>query len=377
MFWVSLVSLFYIYIGYPAIMLLVARLFPRPIRKGDYRASISVLISVYREADKLVEKLSSIFESDGSDMICEIIIGSDGSPDDVEGAVARLADSRVRVVRFPERRGKASVLNDLMQVARGEIIVMTDARQRVGPGALKALLSNFADPDVGVVSGELVFIRDDLSIAGEGIDAYWRYEKAIRKAESAVGSVPGATGALYAIRRELLKPIPPETVLDDVAIPIQAIMQGARCVLEPGAIVVDRPSRDVHAESLRKRRTIGGVLQLVWLFPHLLSPVANPVWFAFVSHKLARLASPFFLMAAMIANAWLLDTLIYRVTGIAQALAYTTAIVGGFWVRDGKANRILSASYMFIMLNLNTLQAIFDVALGRLTVRWERETANG
>jgi len=372
--WLSLLGLFYIYLGYPLLISLLARLAGRPVRKGAYRGSVSVLISVHNEAAKLGVKLQSLLASEAADGITEVLVGSDGSSDDVALAIDSVADPRVTLVSFAARRGKPSVLNDLMARCGGEVVVLTDARQPLESIALRALLENFADPDVGVVSGELVFTRAGSdSVSAHGVDAYWRYEKFIRKAESAFRSVPGATGALYAIRRELLAPIPPETLLDDVAIPMGAVLRGRRCVFEERAVVYDAPTQRAGQEAIRKRRTIAGNAQLVRLFPRLLLPWRNPIWFEFVSHKLLRLASPFLLLCTLLSSWGLRGCGFYSCLFAAQAVFYTFAALGWVLQKAGLRIPLVGAALMFTTLNLVTLTGLYDAWRGRFTVQWKRD----
>ncbi len=374
LFWLSLAGLFYIYAGYPLLVVLRARLFPRPVKKAPYRSSISVLISVFGEVSPLETKLKSLLEADGAELVREILVGGDGPQEGLRDIADRIGDSRIRVVEFSERRGKPSVLNDLMRECAGEVVLLTDARQPVSRGALMALLENFADPTVGVVSGELIFVSaPGATSAAKGIGAYWRYEKMIRRSESAFGSVPGATGALYAIRRELLAPIPPDTLLDDVAIPMRAIQQGVRCVFESRAEAYDVPSSDARKEALRKRRTIAGNVQLARLFPLLLNPARNPAWFALISHKLARLCSPFLLLLAWASNLMLLDQLIYRIIGVGHLGLLAAGGIGWLLERFRVRLGILGVPMMFLALNYTTAMAVWDALTGRFSVRWTKE----
>lgn len=160
---------------------------------------------------------------------------------------------------------------------------------------------------------------------------YWRYEKQIRRDESAVGSTMGATGAVYAMRRSLWRPLPPETILDDVLAPMRCVLAGFRVVFADRARAFDRTPRDAKAESLRKRRTLAGNYQLLWLEPSLLLPWRNPAWIQFVSHKVARLAVPFALPPL-----WLLSLLlsarspVYTAAFAAQCLFYSFAGYGAW-----------------------------------------------
>ncbi len=377
-FWFSLLGILYAYAGYPALIALLARLRPGRVGKGPADIGFSVLIAAHNEAARLPGKVRGLLAARGSGRLVEVLIGSDGSADDPAKALAGLGDDRVRVVTFPAQRGKPSVLNDLMQQARGDIVIMMDARQEVDPGVFEALLPNFADPGVGVVSGELVFRSLSNSTAtAQGMDAYWRYEKFLRRKEACFRSVPGATGVLYAFRRHLYRPIPASTLLDDVAIPLQIVRQGFRCIFESGAVVYDEPSRQLGQESARKRRTLAGNAQLVGLFPWLLNPFQNPIWFEFVSHKLMRLAVPFLALATFVANAALAHEPFYAWVLVGQLAFYGLALIGGVLARILGRGGVWALPYMFVSLNIVTILALGDFMLGRTRVQWSQQTPRG
>ncbi|MGD9856739.1 MAG: glycosyltransferase family 2 protein, partial [Planctomycetaceae bacterium] len=342
LFWLSLWGLIYIYVGYPALVWICACCRPHEPRREQRTAPLSVVIAGHNEAHRLSEKLDSLFRSHRSDLIAEVLIGSDGSDDHTAEVIAVRNDQRLRLIAFTERRGKPAVLNDLVPQCRSDVVVLTDARQQLDPMALVTLTAPFADARVGVVSGELMFLASDgATAASEGIGAYWTYEKLIRKSESRFRSVPGATGALYAIRRELFRPVPDNTLLDDVVIPMQAVEQGYRCLLEPGAVAWDRPSQSAGQESVRKRRTIAGCAQLIVNQPRWLLPWKNPIWWEFVSHKLARLASPALLGVVLISNVLLAGRgrPVYSAMLAAQMGFYLCAWIGMLSQRSGGRTR--------------------------------------
>jgi len=346
LFWFCVTGLFYIYAGYPMLIGFLARYFPKPVRRSTNQLSASIVISAYNEAPRLAAKLQNVLSLEGSDRIAQILIGSDGSSDHPELVIRDINDARIQLVPFSTRRGKPSILNDLVPMVTSDIIIMMDVRQRLDNQALIALLNNFSDPSVGVVSGELVFERSetDTSAAG-GIDAYWRYEKWIREREGRFQSVPGATGALYAIRRELARPIPAGAALDDVLIPMQAIKQkGYRCILEPAAIMYDRPAQNSANESIRKQRTLAGCVQLLRYHPEWCLPGGHPIWWQYISHKIARLISPFLLMGSLAFAASLaLTHLTYGLLLIGQVLFY----ILGIWGLVGKEGE--SRSLLFFL----------------------------
>ena len=378
-FWISAICLIYIYLGYPALVWIAARLCPRPIRKQAFGGSVSVVIAAWNEEKRIAAKLANVLQSGISDRILDVLVASDGSTDGTANAARSVADPRIRVVEYAERRGKAATLNDVIPQCRGEVAVLTDARQELDPSALENLLAAFADSQVGVVSGELVFRRgENDTTAAQGIGAYWSYEKFIRRHESRFGSVPGATGALYAIRRELFQPVPADTLLDDVVIPMQTVLRGFRCVFEETAWIYDTPSQSPAQEAVRKRRTIAGNAQLVRLYPGWLLPWRNPIWFQYVSHKMGRLLSPFLLLGCLIGNMLLLREFPYAILGVVQAAFYAAAAMGWLFQRAGKrAGGILAVPFMFVSLNSVTLQGVWDVVRGRTNALWLKPESSG
>jgi len=240
-------------------------------------------------------------------------------------------------------------LNSAVRRARGDIIVFADARQALEPSAVRELVANFADPTVGAVSGELVLMRElnteTLTLPtlrekgciedSTAVGLYWRYEKAIRSMESGIHSTPGATGAIYAIRRELYSDLPEDTLLDDVLIPLRIVLGGKRAVFDPEAKAYDMVACCPLAEYDRKVRTLSGNYQLLAQAPELLLPWRNPIFFQFVSHKLGRLLVPYALIGAIVTNLFMLHG-IYAVIFLLQAGWYICA-AAGHWVSKREA----------------------------------------
>jgi poly-beta-1,6-N-acetyl-D-glucosamine synthase len=374
-FWVCAGSLCYIYLGYPVLAWMLARAVPRPWRKAPFTGSFSVVIAAHNEASVLPVKIRSLLASNVAGQMVEIIVASDGSTDNTEAVLRELGERRVRFVGFSDRRGKATVLNDAIPLCRSDVVILTDARQEVAPEALGLVLSGFADEQIGVVSGELVFRHPAGGVQGS-IDAYWRYEKFVRKQESRRASVPGATGALYAIRKKLFRSIPSDTLLDDVLIPMQAMAQGYRCVLEDGAVVYDEPSGTPEEEAVRKRRTLAGNAQLLEFHPEWLLPWAHPAWFQFVSHKILRLLSPLLLVVGLATNMALVATggwsAVFGSLLLLQALFYALAGLGWLCQRCRCSMGVWSAPFMFVALNVTTALAVVDALCGRYKATWQR-----
>src|SRR5678816_4193638 len=351
-FWASALLLVYLYAGYPILIHLWARLRPRHSIARDIQPRISILVVAHNEGHRLARRLENLLALEYPVDRVDVLVGSDGSNDGTDALSRGFRHPRLRIFNFPTRRGKAAVLNDLVKEARGEILVMADARQRFATDAIAKLVRHFADPAVGAVSGELVLTRNVKGTAvGEGVGFYWRYEKLIRSSESLTDSTVGVTGAIYAIRKELFEPLPEDIILDDVLIPIRIVARGYRVLFEPKARAYDRAAGTAAEEFKRKVRTIAGNFQLLSRETWLLSPLRSRLWLQTLSHKGLRLIGPLLLIAAFGANLALLSSPFYAGTLLAQVTFYLAAL-GGFLLRDARRRiRALIVPYTVCLRN--------------------------
>lgn len=345
---ISVAYLLYVMAGYPLLLALLARLRKSPPNATEpLRKTVSVLIPVRNGELFLREKLESVLASRYPRELFDVLVVSDASEDGTDAIAMEFAPRGVRFLRI-ERGGKAAALNAGMPLLQGEILLLTDVRQRLHPDCMQYLVNRFADPEVGVVSGDLL-IEGGQTPGEKNTGLYWRYESWIRKNLSVAGSVLGATGPIYAIRRELAAPLPPETILDDVYLPLGAIFRGYRSILEERAKAYDYPT-SLQSEFRRKVRTLAGMYQLLVLCPRLLWP-GNPIWLAFVSVKLGRLFMPFALITIAIASLFLPPYWNVAALG-AQVLFYGIGLVDPRipWTFPGK--RITSSIRAFLVLIL-------------------------
>jgi cellulose synthase/poly-beta-1,6-N-acetylglucosamine synthase-like glycosyltransferase len=300
---------------------------------------VSIVVAARNEGHALRARLENLLAADYPGDAMQIIVVSDGSTDG-SAAVLDGYRGRVDVVELAPG-GKARALNAGVAAARHDILVFADARQTFAPDALRALVAPLSDPEVGGVSGELVLDCESnagASTIGEGVRGYWRYEKWLRRHESIVGSTVGSTGAIYALRRDLWRNLPPETILDDVLAPMRAVLAGARVVFEPSAQAFDRVALVGSDEFRRKTRTLAGNYQLVQLEPRLLVPFVNPVWLQFVSHKLGRLVVPYALVTLLVSSAVLAGRgVVYTIALLAQVMFYGLALYGAVLDRRVRA----------------------------------------
>jgi cellulose synthase/poly-beta-1,6-N-acetylglucosamine synthase-like glycosyltransferase len=367
LFWAAAGLVAYTYVGY--LCWLRVRLLWRayPVMHGPFTPPVSIVMVVRNEEEILESKLQNLLSLDYPPT--QIIVVSDGSTDGTE-AILRRYEPQVVTILNPTPRGKAAGLNDAIPLASGEIVLFTDARQRIDAQALRLLTENFADPEVGCVSGELMLGDPAQGESSQGLGLYWRMEKLVRQLESGSGSVVGATGALYAARRELLTSLPPEILLDDVYLPMEIVRQGKRTVFEPRARAWDTPNLGPEREFARKVRTLNGNYQLVQLAPWLLRR-ENPIRFEFISHKLLRLAVPFALVALLFSSFFLRATF-YRVVLILQLAFYAlSALALSRVVKTGILARLADAAGAFVLLNGAAVMALVNFLGGRRAA-WTR-----
>jgi poly-beta-1,6-N-acetyl-D-glucosamine synthase len=366
-FWLAVAVIAYAYAGYFAWLWVRAKWRPRPVKRAAVNPLVSVVMVVRNEEAVLAEKLRNLLELDYPAERSQIVVVSDGSTDGTEAILREHArNPQVLIMLNQLAGGKALGLNDGMNLAQGDIVVFTDARQRIERGAIRLLMENFADPEVGAVSGELMLGDPASGETGRGMGLYWRIEKRVRELEASAGSVVGATGALYAVRRELVVKVPADTILDDVFIPMNVARQGFRVVFDERARAWDAPDRGTQREFRRKVRTLTGNYQLLQLAPWLLRR-ENPLRFEFISHKLMRLMVPFALVAALITAAFPPGPF-FRVAFWAQTGFYGLSVLGWTGWNLGPVSRLGEVAYTFAALNMAALVAFANFVTGHKAV---------
>lgn len=363
-FWVSLLFLFYTYLGYPFVLYLFSTVRKREVKKRYIFPKISVVIAALNEEKYIGRRIDNLLNQNYPSGKMEIIVVSDGSQDGTEDIVRAFAErnENIKLFSFEMRKGKAAALNLGVSRANGEVVIFTDARQTFDPNTIKELAGNIEDPSVGAVSGELVLVPKHSNIS-DPLRRYWSFEKWIRKQESNIGSVVGATGAIYAIRRELFEEIPEHTILDDLLIPMRVISKGYRVVFDEKAIAYDDANVNPNGELKRKVRTLTGNFQMLTLMPEILSIRKNRVFFKYFSHKITRLIAPFILLALFLTNFIMIKTF-YGYFFFLQVLLYTVAVLGIFIRIPLKQFKFLYAPYTFLMLNYAVLLGFINFIKG-------------
>lgn len=349
-FWLSIILLVYTFVGYPCLISLLAKIFPA---RKKYLLSpsplhVSVVLVAYNEERRIQSRIENLLNTNYPLELLEIVIVSDGSTDKTNETITSLNNPKIKLIQVTERSGKSSGVNLGVQNASGDIIVFCDARQRFTPETIPALVSHFSDPEVGAVSGSLEIDPATTSV-GAGVDIYWRIEKMIRYSESVFDSCIGCTGAVYAIRKELFEPLPEDTILDDVVIPMKIAIKGYRVIFDPNALAYDPQPLEPEKEKIRKERTLAGNFQMLFRYPQWIFPWKNRLFFQLISHKYLRLLGPIFLFAMFFSNLFLISKKFYMVIMILQILFYYLVFLG-FVFRESKI-KLFSIPAGFVFLN--------------------------
>jgi cellulose synthase/poly-beta-1,6-N-acetylglucosamine synthase-like glycosyltransferase len=370
-FWASFGMIVYVYLGYPALLFALGawrRERPRP--RPDTPPRVSLVISAYNEAEVIREKVQNSLALDYPRQALEVVVASDGSTDATVAIAAEYAGAGVRVLDFPVNRGKNATLNEVIPQATGEIIVFTDANGKFRRDALRTLVAHFADPGVGSVCGELIYLSDADNLVARGYNVYWRYDQQLKRLESRLGCLLGANGSIFAIRKRLYRPLL-NAVPNDMVLPIQIAAAGYRVVYEPAAVSLEAGSQDAPEELGRRSRIVGRGILGVWaVLPDVLAGGRPLVLWELVSKKLLRYCTPFFFALLALSNVFLW-TGVYRVTLAGQVLFYGLTGASFLLRRAGIHVRFLSVPHYFVLGNLATAMGWGKVLGRRELSRWQ------
>jgi poly-beta-1,6-N-acetyl-D-glucosamine synthase len=366
------VAIAYPYLIYPLVLVALAAVRRRPVqRRGQPLPSISIIVCARDEEASIgrrLDELTALLDATG--VKGEILVVDDGSTDLTAAIVRAYPSDLVHLIELCDHQGKAAALSRGCAAAYHDVLVFADVRQSWARDSLRLLLENFADPEVGAVGGDLI-VEPPHPGAPNDVSLYWRYEKLVRQLESGIGSSVSVAGCMSAVRRELFRPIPPGTILDDVYWPLQVVMQGYRVIHDPRAHAYDYLPESQLGEFRRKLRTLSGNFQLLCRLPAALLPWRNPVWLQFLSHKVARLAAPWALLGALIASAALMDLPFYYAAFWVQAAFYLLAIAGLSKAVRARL-RLASLAASFLILNAAAWLGFWMWLCGRASKTWRK-----
>jgi len=378
-FWLGAAALCYTYAGYPLLVLALSRLRPRAVRRGEgHEPSVSVVITAYNEERDLAAKLENTLALDYPKDKLEVIVASDCSADRTDEIARSFASRGVRLHRQPTRRGKTAAQNAAVALARGEVILFSDATTMYQPDVLRVMAPSFADPSVGCVAGRLVYVDPEGTSTGQGARSYWGYETFLKQHESRACSLIGASGCLYAVRRSAYVPLY-EEACSDFIIATELFEQGLRTVYEPGAVSVEETNRRADKELKMRVRVIAQTYTDLWRHRRMLNPLRGGFYsIELLSHKVMRYAVPLFLAAVFAASAALAPgSLFYAAAFFAQALVYLAAAVSLALGRAGVHSRLLALPGYFVLANVAPVLALGKFLRGERYAKWETVREGG
>ena len=370
-FWVSIAALIYVYVGYPLILALRAPFFKRQKASPGHTPFLSILVAAYNEQGNIRKKIDQTLGLDYPQNRFEIIVLSDGSTDRTDDVVESFRDERVRLLRIATRKGKTHAQNEGVKVAKGEVLIFSDATTTYHPQALRYLASNYADPKVGAVSGRYqYFDPEGKSPTGLGTIAFWNYENAIKMMQSRIRTITGCCGCIYSVRREVYTPLSPD-VISDLVQPLHVIRAGFRVVFEARALAYEETTQSTSEEfSMRVRVVTRGMRGLLSL-----SELLNPLkfsWIAFQlwSHKILRWFVPFLLISLLVSNFFLWGHPPYRLFLYAQVMFYFVSVVS-LLIPIQHLWKPLGVPLYFCTLNAAAFFSVIALLRGQKFVVWE------
>lgn len=371
-FWSALFLVAYTYLIYPVMLwLLTAGRKASDYAPLDEWPDASLIIAAYNEEEVLRPKLENALALDYPADKLDIVVISDASTDGTDEIADEFAGRGVRLHRVRERGGKTLAQNEGVVLARGQMLIFSDANSMYAADALKQVLSPFADSQVGCVCGELQYANPDDGGAGKGEGAYWRYEQFLKLRESLLSSILGANGAIYALRRELFEELGSD-IISDFIMPIRVWRKGYRVVYAPGAVAVEYSGGSFRDEFRRRRRIVSRSLHGLWTEAGVLNPFSHFAFaFQMFSHKLLRWLVPVCLLVALGANIPLAEDGLYRILLALQGIFYGLAALGNLLPeRLGRLLPFYVPAY-FCATNFGALLGLLNFLTGRRHSTWQ------
>lgn len=370
LFSLSIAALAYIYVGYPLLLqLIVWWRRPKAVGSAAVEPSVTFVISAYNEAAVIRKKIENTLALDYPRERLRVVVISDRSDDGTDEIVLEYAAHGVSLARQEQRLGKTAGLNRTVPTLTSDVVVFSDANAMYEADALRKLVRNFADPEVGCVTGEARYLKAHHNAAGRGERAYWDYEMRVKRLETAVGSMVGGDGAIYAIRRQLWQGIP-DTAINDFLNPLQIVEAGWRAVYEPEAICYEETAGHTGREWRRRVRIVSRSWRAVFQAPGVLNPfrVGLFAWCIF-SHKILRWFSGVFVAGAVIGGIGVVENLV-EVRQMAYLAIVAAAVLVVLLLTLSQARAALAVLTYFAVINGASLAGLVRGTFGRVSGVW-------
>jgi cellulose synthase/poly-beta-1,6-N-acetylglucosamine synthase-like glycosyltransferase len=372
LFWLAVCIVTYVYAGHPALLFLLARVRPRKWSQGNVELTVAVFISAFNEEKGIGKKLRNLQEQDYLGPYT-IIVSSDGSTDRTAEIIRSFNDPRIVLYDFKHNRGKAAMQNEIIPALAQEVVIFSDATSVWPKDAVRNVVRNFHDPEVGCVAVDLCFVSERSGVVEKGQGAYWKYERFLRRYGALVKTNIVASGTTYAIRKSLFRPIRPD-IGEDLSNPLQIAMTGSRVVFDP-EIVVEEKSSSTHAGEMRMRKRIA-VRNVTGLASYIrfLNPRYGFAAYQLLVHKYLRVFCWIPLVIALLTNYLLRNVSPYGYLLILQICVYALALIGYLTVRTGhRGSRLTYLPYYFVLLNYSCMIGLIHYIRGVRRPTWTPE----
>ena len=372
LFWSALALIAFAYFGYFLVLLVLSRLVHNPVRREPIEPRVTFLITAYNEEREIAAKLEQTLALDYPPDKLEIIVASDGSSDRTDEIVRGFADRGVKLVRVEGRVGKTETQNQALLQARGAIVIFSDATARYAGASIRKIVANFADPQVGAVSGRYEYHNPTGATIGLGGMLFAKFDNTIRSMQTSVWTITGCSGCIYAVRRDLYAPLPAD-IISDLCEPLKVLEHGYRVVFEPDAVAYEETTTRTREEfGMRVRVIVRGMRGLLYM-KSLFNPIRYPlVAFQLLAHKVLRWSVPVLLLVVLCASAALTGrAMIYFALLILQSVFYAIAVLGFFAERRRLSIGPLAIPLYFVTINLAAAVAMFRLWKGHKAVTWE------
>lgn len=363
------------YLLYPLTIIVWSRLYARKhITDDTYMPTVTLIIAAYNEERVIAQKLENSLSLDYPSDRLQVVVVSDGATDRTPEIVAQYARAGVVSLHRPEREGKTSALNRAVAMATGDIVVFSDANNDFNVDAIKMLVRHFADVQVGGVCGlkQIKPAHDRHASRGDGL--YWRYEAAIKQAESDVASITGADGEIFAIRRSLYRTINPRVINDDAELTFSLIAQGYRVLYESAAKSFEYASVSIKDDFFVKVRMVAGGFQTIARHKTMLFPPRSAFALMFLLHKTLRWLMPQFLLLVLVGAALLVKQPVFAVLLALQIAFYTLALLGWRMHAQARIPLLLYVPFYFTSMNIAAFYGWLRYLRGSQTAVWRKAT---
>jgi len=370
-FFFSLSMIFYVYLGYPICAWLLSRLLGRSVNKTASEPRVSILIAAFNEEEHIGQTIANKLQLDYPKDKLQIIVVSDDSTDGTDEVVKSFSKENVTLLRQEPRAGKTSALNLAISHANGDILVFSDANSIYAADSLRHIVANFHDPQVGYVTGKMIYTNPDGTPVGDGCSAYMKYENLLRSLETQIGSVVGVDGGIDAMRKDLYRSMSPDQLPDFVQ-PLKVIEQGYRVVYEPEALLKESAlARSAEEYRMRVRVSLRSLWALYDMRALLWGKSGRLFAWQLWSHKVLRYLIFIFLLGAYVANSLLWSEMfIYRVALIAQTFCYVAAMLSAILESGNRPAKYLYVIHYFVLLNVAAAHAFLKFISGKKQVMW-------